>query len=278
MNQNRPPEIDVDKIKKVIIPIILLIVVFVFIIKSSITIKAGEAGVLFQTFNGGVKTDKTYGEGFHIIAPWNKMVVYPTRQQEVLETMGVLSSNGLDITVEISTWFQLDQVSIPLLHKEKGRGYLENIVKPAIRSATRSVIGRYTPEEIYSSKRDVIQSEIFEETTTILDKQYIQTNEVLVRDITLPPTIKGAIENKLKQEQESLEYEFKLQKETKEAQRIKIEAEGKAEANGILNASLTPNILKEKGIEATLELAKSPNSKVVIIGNQDGMPLILGND
>lgn len=278
MNQNRPPEIDTDKIKKIVIPIILLIVVFVFIIKSSITIKAGEAGVLFQTFSGGVKTDKTYDEGFHIIAPWNKMVVYPTRQQEVMEEMGVLSSNGLDITVEISTWFQLDQASIPLLHQEKGRGYLENIVKPAIRSATRSVIGRYTPEEIYSSKRDVIQSEIFDETKIILTKQYVQTNEVLVRDITLPPTIKGAIENKLKQEQESLEYEFKLQKEQKEAQRIKIAAEGKAEANKILNESLTPNILKEKGIEATLELSKSPNSKVVVIGNQDGMPLILGND
>lgn len=278
MNQNRPPEIDTDKIKKIVIPIILLIVVFVFIIKSSITIKAGEAGVLFQTFSGGVKTDKTYDEGFHIIAPWNKMVVYPTRQQEVMEEMGVLSSNGLDITVEISTWFQLDQASIPSLHQEKGRGYLENIVKPAIRSATRSVIGRYTPEEIYSSKRDVIQSEIFDETKIILTKQYVQTNEVLVRDITLPPTIKGAIENKLKQEQESLEYEFKLQKEQKEAQRIKIAAEGKAEANKILNESLTPNILKEKGIEATLELSKSPNSKVVVIGNQDGMPLILGND
>lgn len=278
MSQNRPPEIDVDKIKKVVIPVILLIVVFVFIIKSSITIKAGEAGVLFQTFSSGVKIDKTYDEGFHIIAPWNKMVVYPTRQQQVLETMEVLSSNGLGITVEVSTWFKLEREEIPLLHKEKGRSYLENIVKPAIRSATRSVVGRYTPEEIYSSKRDVIQTEIFDETKKILAKQYVNTIEVLVRDITLPPTIKAAIENKLKQEQESLEYEFKLQKEQKEAQRIKIAAEGKAEANKILNASLTPNILKEKGIEATLELAKSPNSKVVVIGNQDGMPLILGND
>lgn len=278
MNQNRPPEIDINKIKKIVIPAILIIVTLVLVMKSSITIEAGKAGVLFQKFNGGVKTDKTYGEGFHILAPWNEMVVYPTRQQEVMEEMGVLSSNGLDIKVEISTWFQLKESSIPSLHKEKGRGYLENIVKPAIRSATRSVIGRYTPEEIYSSKRDVIQTEIFTETETILENQYIQINEVLVRDITLPPTIKGAIENKLKQEQESLEYEFKLQKETKEAQRIKIAAEGKAEANRILNASLTPNILKEKGIEATLELAKSPNSKVVVIGNQDGMPLILGND
>jgi len=278
MNQNRPPEIDTEKLKRVVIPVILLIVALVFIMKSSITIKAGEAGVLFKTFAGGVKIDKTYGEGFHVLAPWNKMVVYPTRQQEIMEKMRVLSSNGLDITVEISTWFQLEELNIPSLHKEKGRGYLDNIVTPAIRSATRSVIGRYTPEEIYSTKRDVIQTEIYEETKVILGKQYIQTNEVLVRDITLPTTIKDAIENKLKYEQESLEYEFKLQKETKEAQRIRIAAEGKAEANRILNASLTPNILKEKGIEATLELAKSSNSKVVLIGNGDGMPLILGDN
>jgi len=278
MNQNRPPEIDTDKIKKVIIPVILLIVLAVFVIKSSITIKAGEAGVLFQTFGNGVKTDKTYEEGFHIIAPWNSMVVYPTRQQQALETMEVLSVNGLGITVEVSTWFKLEREEIPLLHKEKGRSYLANIIEPAIRSATRSVVGRYTPEEIYSTKRDAIQTEIFDETKVILAKQYVQTIEVLVRDIKLPPTIKAAIENKLKQEQESLEYEFKLQKELKEAQRIKIAAEGKAQANKILNESLTPNILKEKGIEATLELAKSPNSKIVVIGNQDGMPLILGNE
>ena len=111
----------------------------------------------------------------------------------------------------------------------------------------------------------------------ILVPQYIQLNEVLVRDITLPTTIKTAIENKLKQEQESLEYEFRLQRELKEAERIRIEAEGKAAANRILNASLSSNILKEKGIAATLELAKSPNSKVVVVGNSDGLPLILGN-
>jgi regulator of protease activity HflC (stomatin/prohibitin superfamily) len=102
---------------------------------------------------------------------------------------------------------------------------------------------------------------------------------VLVRDIMLPPTIKAAIENKLKQEQESLEYEFKLEKAKKEAERQRIDAEGKARANQILNASLTDKILKEKGIEATLELAKSPNAKVVVVGSgKDGLPIILGNN
>lgn len=254
--------------------------VFVFIIlafKMTRTIGGGEAGVLFRTFGGGIDTENTYGEGFHIIAPWNSLVVYNVRQQEMKETMVVLSSNGLEISVDVSGWCQAPYKFLPQLHQSKGPGYMETVVRPSIRSATRSVIGRYTPEEIYSSKRDAIQEEIHAETKKILDKQFVQMNEVLVRDITLPPTLKMAIENKLKQEQESLEYEFRLEKAKKEAERQLIDAEGKARANRILSASLTSLILQEKGIEATLELAKSPNSKVVVIGNKDGMPLILGD-
>lgn len=253
----------------------LLLVILMF--KSFKTIDGGEGGVLFRLSNG-IDTEETFSEGIHIVAPWNNLIVYEVRQQQVLETMAVLSSNGLEISLDITGWFQPTYDKLPLLHKEKGKNYIDQVVKPALRSATRSVIGRYTPEEIYSTKRDAIQLEVFDETKIILDKQYVQLNEILVRDITLPPTIKTAIESKLKQEQESLEYEFKLQKAQKEAEKVKIEAEGKAAANRILNASLTPNILKEKGIEATLELSKSPNSKIVIVGNQDGLPLILGND
>ncbi|MCB0403067.1 MAG: prohibitin family protein [Flavobacteriales bacterium] len=263
--------------KRIILSIILGVIFLVMMWKSSVTIGAGQGGVLFRTFGDGVETEHTYGEGWHLIAPWNKMIIYEIRQQEVMEAMAVLSSNGLEISLEVSSWYQPLRTDLPKLHQEKGQDYLERVVRPAVRSASRSVIGRYTPEEIYSSKRDAIQTEIFEETKKILDKEYVQLNAVLVRDITLPPTIKAAIENKLKQEQASLEYEFKLQKELKEAERIRIAAEGKANANRILNASLTPNILKEKGIEATLELAKSPNTKVVVVGDKDGMPLILGN-
>jgi regulator of protease activity HflC (stomatin/prohibitin superfamily) len=263
--------------KKLIATIIMIVLLVIVMIKSSVTIQSGEAGVLFETFNGGVNTDEPKGEGFHFIAPWNNVMLYNVKQQKVSEKMSVLSSNGLEITVDVTLQFQPIAKDLPLLHQEKGQNYIADIVIPAIRAATRSVIGRYTPEEIYSSKRDVIQAEIDQETKKLIEKQYVQVNEVLVRDITLPTTIKGAIENKLKQEQESLEYKFKLEKETKEAQRIKIAAEGKAEANRILNASLTSNILKEKGIEATLELAKSPGSKTVIIGGSDGLPLILGN-
>jgi regulator of protease activity HflC (stomatin/prohibitin superfamily) len=201
------------------------------------------------------------------------------RQQEVFEKMDVLSSNGLDIKLDASAWFQPKYEELGKLHKEKSEQYKERILLPAIRSAARSVVGRYTPEQLYSSKRDAIQVEIFEETKKIVDNQYIQLNSILIRDVTLPPTIKEAIERKLKQEQEALEYEFRLEKASKEAERQRIEAQGKADANKILSASLTDKILKDKGIEATLELAKSGNSKVVVVGSgNDGLPLILGNN
>ena len=258
--------------------VVIAVITLVILFKSAVTMDAGEAGVVFKTFSGGVDTENVLGEGFHIILPWNKVIVYEVRQQEVKEKMEVLSSNGLEIEIDISIWYLVDFKNLPRLHQEKGINYRDRVLKPAMRSAMRSVVGRYTPEEIYSTKRDAIQIEILDETKTILANQYILTERVLVRDIALPSTIKTAIEKKLKQEQESLEYEFKLQKAQKEAQKVKIEAEGKAEANRILNASLTPNILKEKGIEATLELAKSPNSKVVVVGGSDGLPLILGNN
>ena len=160
-----------------------------------------------------------YGEGFHTIGPWNEMIKYEVRQQEVFEKMGVLSSNGLEIALEVSAWYQPQFDKLALLHKEKGRDYLNKFIKPAMRSASRSVIGRYTPEELYSSKREAIQAEIEIETKKILEKQYVQLSTILVRDITLPETIKIAIESKLKQEQESLEYEFKLQKAKKESEK-----------------------------------------------------------
>lgn len=263
--------------KKLIATIIMVVLLVIVMIKSSVTIQSGEAGVLFKTFAGGVDTDAPKGEGFHFIAPWNEVIIYSVRQQVVNEKMSVLSSNGLGITVDVTLQFQPVAADLPLLHQEKGQSYVDYIVIPSIRSATRTVIGRYTPEEIYSSKKEAIQSEIFQETTKIAEKQYIKINEVLVRDVELPAKIEDAIQSKLEQEQEFLQYEFKLQKEKKEAERVMIAAEGKAAANRILNASLTPNILKEKGIEATLELSKSPNSKTVIIGGSDGLPIILGN-
>ncbi len=270
-----------NKIPRIGIPLLITITFSMLILaKSFVTVGSGEAGVLYKIFGGGVVTDEPpMGEGFHLVLPWNKVFIYEVRQQEVFEKMNVLSSNGLDIKLEASAWFQPKYEELGKLHQEKSEAYKQRILLPAIRSAARSVVGRYTPEQLYSTKRDAIQQEIYVETKKIVDDQYIQLNEVLVRDVTLPPSIKEAIERKLKQEQESLEYEFRLVTAAKEAEKQVIEAQGKADANRILAASLTPNILRDKGIEATLLLAQSPNAKIVVVGSgKDGLPLILGNN
>ncbi len=269
-----------DKLPKIALPaVFFLIVLVVFISKSTVTIDSGKAGVLYKTFANGVVTEEPpLGEGFHFVAPWNKVTIYEVRQQEVLEKMNVLSSNGLDIKLEASAWFQPIRKDLGKLHQEKGEDYIIRVLLPTIRSAARSVVGRYTPEQLYSSKRDAIQQEIFDETQKIVKGEYIQLNEILVRDVTLPPTIKDAIERKLKQEQESLEYEFRLVTAKKEAEKVTIEAKGKADANRILSESLNDQILKDKGIDATLKLAESPNSKIIVVGGEGGLPLILGNN
>lgn len=265
--------------KRGILMIFIVVVGIIFFSKSTVTIKSGQAGVLYKTFGGGVDTENPpLGEGFHLVLPWNDVIVYEVRQQSISDRMDVLSVNGLEIKVDATVWYQPESENLGKLHQEKGENYVERILGPAISAAAREVVGRYTPEQLYSSKRDIIQKEILEETTNGVKDQYIQVNRVLVKDVTLPTTIKEAIERKLKQEQESLEYEFRLTKAKKEAERQKIDAEGKAAANRILSASLTDKILQEKGIEATLKLSESPNSKVIVIGSgKNGMPIILGN-
>ncbi|MBQ2851903.1 MAG: prohibitin family protein [Bacteroidales bacterium] len=268
---------ELRKYTPIIIVVAAIFLVILFWGRITKTIPAGHGGVMFRLFGGGVDTSRTYEEGFHFLAPWNEIIVYETRQQEISEEMSALSSNGLEIKIEFSTWYQPKWEDLGKLHAQIGTQYLTRVVVPAMRSAARSVVGRYTPEQIYSTKRDVIQEEIFVETKKLLDEKYVQLNQVLIRSVTLPPTIKSAIESKLKQEQEALEYEFKLEKAAQEAERQRVEAEGKAKANSIVSASITDKILRDKGIEATLKLAESPNSKVVVIGGNDGMPIILGD-
>ena len=227
-----------EKLPKIGLPILIGVVLLIIVLaKSAVTLDSGHAGVLYETLSGGVDPDKApLGPGFHVIAPWNRVIDYETRQQEVAEKMAVLSSNGLDIKLDASILYQPDVKSLGKLHNQKGEDYLSRVLQPAIRSAARSVVGRYTPEQLYSSKRDAIQEEIFEETKKIVEPQFIQLNDILIRDV------------------------------------------GKAESNRILSASLTDKILQDKGIEATVKLSESPNSKTIIIGSGDsGLPIILGN-
>jgi regulator of protease activity HflC (stomatin/prohibitin superfamily) len=263
----------------VVLGVIGLFVVLMFANSIFLTIQPGEKGVLFRRFGGGLDKENVYSQGFHIIAPWNKMFIYDVRIQESLATMEVLSKNGLTIKCELSYRFHPEADQIGFLHDNIGFDYHQRIIVPEVRSATREVIGKYLPEELYSSKREAIQDEIYQRTSSAIAENHLDMDAVLIREVVLPATLQDAIERKLRQEQESLEYEFRITKAEQEAERQRIEAEGKARANTIISASLTDKILQEKGIDATKELAQSQNAKVVVIGSGDsGLPLILGNN
>jgi prohibitin 1 len=276
--QNRPQnELNVNKALPIVIVAVSIILLIIFWSRMTVTIDAGNRGVIFHTFGDGIKLDEpALDEGFHFIAPWNKVIVYNVRQHHKAEEMKVLSSNGLEITVDVSVWYFPLSSKLPNLHKFLGIDYDAQVVIPALRSASRTVIGRYTPEEIYSTKKEAIQTEIFNETKKILDEKFIYVDKVLIRSIYLPESIKTAIESKLKQEQLALEYKYKLDREKQEADRKRIMAEGEAKANQIINSSLTDELLKMRGIEATTKLSESNNAKIIVIGGgKDGLPLIL---
>ncbi len=263
--------------------IIGAVLIFGLILSNStfLTIRPGETGVLFKKFSGGLDKDIVYGQGFHVVAPWNTMYIYNVKEQTAEEKMNVLDKNGLSIAVDVTVRFNPFANKIGFVHERFGKSYIQTLVIPEVRSAVRQVMGRYSAEEIYSTKRQEVETNIINQAEIKLSSadNNIKMNALLIREVVLPDNIKRAIELKLGQEQESLAYEFKLEKEKKEADRKRIAAEGEAKANAIINSSLTPELLKMRGIEATLELSKSPNSKTIIIGSgKDGMPLILGGN
>ncbi len=259
---------------------IVLLVMLMLGSSIFVTLQPGEKGVIFRKFTTGLDKEHVYSNGFHIIAPWNEMYIYDVKEQKVDETMDALDKNGLSIHVDISVRFFPIYNKIGELHEKFGVMYKDKLVIPEVRSTVRQVMGRYTAEEIYSTKRAEVEKAIITETENVLKMpaNNIHMTALLIRSINLPKEIKMAIENKLKQKQEALAYQYKLEKEKAEAERKKIQAEGEARANQIINSSLTGNLLKMRGIEATLDLAKSPNSKIVVVGGKDGMPLILNND
>ncbi|MDX5324731.1 MAG: prohibitin family protein [Bacteroidota bacterium] len=257
------------------------IFLLVLILSNSIfyTIEATERGVLFRRFSGGLDKENIIQPGFGIKAPWNILYVYDVSENTADEKMDILDKNGLYINVDVTVrYFPLyDQIGY--LHERFNTNYTQKLVIPEVRSAVRQVMGRYTAEEIYSTKRAEVEATIKSETGEVLEENFINMSALLIRSINLPEQIKNSIENKLQQEQEALAYQYRLDKERSEAERKKIAAEGEATANKIINSSLTENLLRMRGIETTLKLSESPNSKLILIGGGgDGLPLILNPD
>ena len=242
---------------------------------SSVTrVGTGHVGVL--TLFGKV-TGETLGEGIHLINPLKTNNEMSIQTQTIKESASVPSSEGLMMSLDTSLIYHLNPDRAADVFQHIGADYENVVVEPTLRSAIREATASHTANALYTGEREMVAKQITDQITTELNKRGISVENVLLRDIQLPATLKASIESKQQAEQEALAMNFRLQKETQEAQRKRIEAAGVRDFQQIVAQGITPSLLEWKGIEATENLAKSANSKVVVIGNnKNGLPLILG--
>ncbi len=237
------------------------------------TIPSGRTGVEWAPTQGTVS--QTLDEGFHFVSPFSKIYQVDLREQQRDVDLNVLADNGLDIDLKTSVLYQPVAGQASALIKEIGPRYYETIIGPQVRSSARRVVGRYSPEEIYSTKREQIEHEIREDVDSKLAGSHLRVNSILIREVHLPAVVQEAIQAKLREEQRALEMRYVLERSRQEAENRRIEAKGIADYDAIVSSNLSDKVLAWQGIKATQSLAESPNAKVVVIGTgKEGLPLI----
>src|SRR5512133_649621 len=264
-----------------------------------VTVPSGEVGVLWKRFGGGTVLDprKLKNEGFNLILPWNRVFLYDLRLQSFTEPYNAISSDGVSLTATVIVRFRLQRDAVPVLHQAIGPNYEQVLVQPGIGSLARQVIAEYTAEQVYSTARQEIQDKIRslvedrlsekmmehageegEDSYRVSMSSVLILYDILVTGIELPEAIVTAIDRKIEQYYIAEEYKFRIEREKRESERKKIEAEGIRDFQQIVSQGISESYLRWRGIEATLQLSQSTNAKTVIIGSgKDGLPVILGN-
>jgi regulator of protease activity HflC (stomatin/prohibitin superfamily) len=294
-----------------LVALLMATILFPYIV---ITVPSGSVGVLWKRFNGydlycwcfvgrGTILDprELRDEGLHIIWPWDKLYIYSLRLQSSTQTYNAITKDGVNVSAQINVRFQLLHNYVGVLHKFIGPQYLHSVVEPEIGSRAREVIAQYTAQEVYTSREGIqgrIRTDAQKSMSTHLNslvqpeameqpdpKHYndflqnsIQLLDALVLGIELPQEIVSAINRQTQQYYEIQEYKYRVEREAQESTRKQIEANGIAAFQRTVSEGISDSYLRWRGIEATLALAQSRNSKIVIIGGgKDGLPVILGN-
>jgi regulator of protease activity HflC (stomatin/prohibitin superfamily) len=253
-----------------IVAFVLVILFFTAVAR----VESGNVGVL--TLFGRV-TGEVLPEGIHLVSPFKTNNEMSIRTQEIKESASVPSSEGLVMNLDTSLIFHVDPAKASDVYQKIGPNYQAVLIEPNLRAAIREATASHSANALYTGEREMVAKQIFDQLAGLLGQRGFIVESILLRDIQLPATLKSSIESKQQAEQEALAMSFRLQKETQEAQRKRIEAQGIRDFQQIVAQGISPQLLEWKGIEATENLAKSPNSKVVVIGNnKNGLPLILG--
>ena len=237
-------------------------------------IPAGHVGVV-DFF--GIVSDKPLPAGINIVNPLASVIKFSIQTKEHKETMQVLSREGLTIGLEVSALYRLNPDSAARVYKTVAGGDYETIILiPQFRSISRAVTASFQASALYSSEREQLGSSIQEELAKTVAPRGVTIENTPIRNVALPIQLTEAIEQKQRADQESQRMEFILTKEKQEADRKRIEAKGIADFQTIVAAGISEQLLRWKGIEATLKIAESNNTKVIIIGSgKDGLPIIL---
>ncbi len=260
------------KIKYIGIAVILGLILLA---KSIVVIPAGHVGVV--SLFGNVY-DKALDAGIHVVNPLVKINEMSVRTQQITEDAQVPSKEGLIVNLDLSVLISLEPKTAPDVYKTIGANYISVIIVPQLRSVVRGVTAGYEAKALYTAEREMIATQMYEQLKPMIEQRGIRLEKVLLRSVKLPEILSMAIEKKLEAEQQQEQMKFVLGKERKEAERKKIEAKGISDYNLTVGRSLTDNVLKLRGIEATRKLAESENSKVVVVGGgKEGLPIILGN-
>src|SRR5476651_1672136 len=291
--------------------VLIAVVMYPYVI---ITVPSGQVGVLWKRFNGidtycwcfvgrGTILDprEIRNEGLHIVWPWDKLFLYDLRLNSSTQTYNAISKDGVNVAAQLSIRFQLRHNSVGVIHKFIGPQYLLSVVSPEIGSQAREVISQYTAQEVYTSREEIqekirnnsqkslgthlnnlIQPEAMEQPDPKNFNDFLQNSiqilDTLVLSIELPPAIVAAINRQTEQFYQIQEFKFRVEREAQESKRKQIEANGIAAFQQTVSQGISDSYLRWRGIEATLALAQSTNTKIVIIGNgKDGLPIILGN-
>ncbi|HYL93198.1 MAG TPA: prohibitin family protein [Alphaproteobacteria bacterium] len=258
---------------KAVVALVIVFVIGLLLFMSMAYVPPGHVGVLVYF---GRVTGETLPAGTHFVSPFKINHVFSVRTQTQEEHTSTPSSEGLNLEIDTSLIYHLDQSRAADVYSSLGPDYARTIIDPNLRSTIRDTTAGHSANTLYSSQRKQVEDEIKAGLKATLEPRGIMVENVLLRDIQLPHALKASIETKQQAEQESLAMNFRLQKERQEADRKRIEAQGIHDFQAIVSQGISAQLLAWKGIEATETLAKSPNSKIIIIGNsKNGLPLVL---
>jgi regulator of protease activity HflC (stomatin/prohibitin superfamily) len=250
-------------------------------------VDAGQVGV--KTLYGKVDDNVLYS-GLNVINPLVEVTPFDVKTQNYTmsavhdegskggdDAIRILTSDGLEVTIDLSVLFSVNPKDAPRILKEIGDDYLDKIVRPVARTAIRDNAVSYEAVALYSTKRQEFQNKIFSTINLSFAKRGLKLEQLLIRNITLPESVRKTIESKINAEQDAQKMQFVLQKEKQEAERKRVEAQGIADYQKILSTGLSDRQLQYESILAQKEIALSPNSKVILMGNGKN-PIILGGN